>query len=1046
MQTRLSRQPLAALLATLILLLSRPASAAGSYSFVTQWGSAGSAPGQFTYPYGLAADKSGNLFVADAGNNRIQEFSSTGALRAYWGSGGVGAGQFNWPQGIAVDAQGNVYVTDVLNHRIEKFSASGTYLTQWGQHGRADGYFDSPTGVAVDPSGYVYTAESCQDSCNLRIQRFTSTGAFVSKWPGQSAPWDLATDRAGNVFVVDDNSVVKYSIYGTKLGQWGSFGTGPGRFDLPAGLCVDDSGYVYVADTGNHRIQKFTGSGTFVTQWGSYGTGPGQFRFPADVAVDNSGDVYVSDQVNQRIQKFRIRRVLLVHGICGQASDWDPFAQVLSDSGFVVDRLQYGSSGYSLRPAAYVRALAAKLDSMGPGPIAVVAHSMGGLITREYIRRQNASGRVSKVTQLVTLGTPHHGSDFLAWALEKGRGLDLECAKRLPGQTPCHAFDMITPMLGCLGDAYSRPALLDMVPGAWFLNRLNYGADSAHYDSPASRGWSVHQPETGLSPGVYYATVAGTGSFCFSNPKDRVWGKGAAYRENDCTVAVASAMLTSSSAFRSRDVDLPLSNSLAHSSNALTFCYSPYYASQALARKVVRVLLSSPSSPPVGLPSEATDLAPLGVAAESEDSLQTIPAVADSVPAGQLATQAVTIPATTLLSVTLVSTDAHLTLQDPNGTILAASDTSTVSGLSYFSAPGGGMENFELAGPLAGTWTIRVDATASAALQQYGCVVGYATNVATRLAPRKSVIFTGDSIRVLGSVIAGGSLRADLSWTCRVVGPDGLATVLPLHDDGAHGDSLANDGIYGGVLAPIAGIGSYRIVGSAAVPGRGEFVAGSDCELAEHSDLAIQSSDIMLSRNTPLAGDSLTVFATVHNYGPVAALGVEVEISDLATGALLGSTTVDIPTASAATVQASWVVAAPDSHTIQVQVSPFVLDEADYANNSASRLMVVGEPLGVGPPRPVGRGVRFYPPRPNPTAGSVVLTFVMPRSGSAALGVFDVLGRRVHNWSWPMLEPGTHSITWNGRGPSGTLLTPGVYLCRLEVDGQNLQHKVVLRR
>src|SRR3989442_10471867 len=73
-----------------------------------------------------------------------------------WGSQGSGNGQFNYPFGVATDAAGNVYVADANNNRIQKFTAAGTYLTEWGSFGTGDGQFDSPQGVATDASGNVY--------------------------------------------------------------------------------------------------------------------------------------------------------------------------------------------------------------------------------------------------------------------------------------------------------------------------------------------------------------------------------------------------------------------------------------------------------------------------------------------------------------------------------------------------------------------------------------------------------------------------------------------------------------------------------------------------------------------------------------------------------------------------------------------------------------------------------------------------------------------------------------------------------------------------
>ncbi|TMB49822.1 MAG: hypothetical protein E6J56_22675 [Deltaproteobacteria bacterium] len=151
----------------------------------------GSGDGQFFGgPLGVAVDGSGNVFVTDRYNARIQEFTNTGTFLLTFGWGvqdgmaapetctsacqagiaGIGDGQFNSPWGVAVDASGNVFVGDQQNARIQEFTNTGTFLTKWGSFGSGDGQFgsNSPTAVAVDASGDVFVA----DNGNNRVQKF----------------------------------------------------------------------------------------------------------------------------------------------------------------------------------------------------------------------------------------------------------------------------------------------------------------------------------------------------------------------------------------------------------------------------------------------------------------------------------------------------------------------------------------------------------------------------------------------------------------------------------------------------------------------------------------------------------------------------------------------------------------------------------------------------------------------------------------------------------------------------------------------------------
>ena len=120
-----------------------------------EWGSLGSANGQFELHYGIAVDSEGNVYVSDSGNYRIQKFTSRGIFLTQWGSLGNANGQFQWPVGIAVESDDDLVVTDSGNYRIQKFTSDGNFIRKWGVQSIGDNHntdnsFGGATGIAVD--------------------------------------------------------------------------------------------------------------------------------------------------------------------------------------------------------------------------------------------------------------------------------------------------------------------------------------------------------------------------------------------------------------------------------------------------------------------------------------------------------------------------------------------------------------------------------------------------------------------------------------------------------------------------------------------------------------------------------------------------------------------------------------------------------------------------------------------------------------------------------------------------------------------------------
>jgi len=314
------------------------------------WLDATGTAAQFSGPIGVAVDTAGNLYVADGGRIRKIVISS-GVVTTLAGDGTYSfldatgaAAKFNSPVGVAVDTAGNLYVADAFNNRIRKIVIATGAVTTIAGTGTA-GYsgdaglatsaqFSEPSGVAVDTAGNLYVADY-NNNCIRKIVLATGvvttlagdgtfgflngTGA-AAKFAG---PKGVAVDTAGNNLYVADTSnqrirkIVISSGDVTTLAGSGplGFADGPGataQFKNPFAVAVDTAGNLYVADQKNHRIRKIVISSGVVTTLAGDGTAAfldatgtaAKFNFPIGVAVDTAGKLYVADLNNNRIRQM----------------------------------------------------------------------------------------------------------------------------------------------------------------------------------------------------------------------------------------------------------------------------------------------------------------------------------------------------------------------------------------------------------------------------------------------------------------------------------------------------------------------------------------------------------------------------------------------------------------------------------------------------------------------------------------------------------------------------------------------------------------------
>ncbi|MCB4792555.1 MAG: carboxypeptidase regulatory-like domain-containing protein [Elusimicrobia bacterium] len=408
---------------------------------------------QLNSPRGVAVDDSGNVYIADYDNQRIRKVTVSGIISTIAGNGTAGfsgdgesaiLAKFNGPRGVAVDVSGNVYVADYGNNRIRKINSSGiiTTITGIGTTGYAgDGgsaasaQLNGPRGVAVDAAGNVYIADN--DNHGIRkvsilgiITTIAGTGVSGYAGDGESAnlaqidsPYGVAVDVLGNVYIADliNNVIRKVSTLGiittiAGTGTWGYSGDGgpatAAQLDSPFGVAVDASGNIYIADNGNHRIRKVNASGIITTISGTGTAGfsgdggsatSAQLASPRGVAVDISGNVYIADSGNQRIRK-------------------------INASGIITTIAGTGTADYSRDG---VIAILAQLNS----PSGAAVDASGNVYIADYgnhrIRKVNTSGIISTIAGTGTAGYAGDGGSAVFAKLNGPSGVTVDSSGNL---------------------------------------------------------------------------------------------------------------------------------------------------------------------------------------------------------------------------------------------------------------------------------------------------------------------------------------------------------------------------------------------------------------------------------------------------------------------------------------------------------------------------------------------------------------------------------------------------------------------------------------
>jgi len=261
--------------------------------YASSIGSSGSGNGQFTEPVDVATDSSGNFWVLDAAQNRLQEFDATGKWLRTTGGAGAGAGKLSLPKSLATDSKGNVWVADTGNNRIVEFNEKGEFVLTFG------------TGVnktKVEAGGTEAEKNLCTAASGNVCQAATA-GSLAGQLKG---PQGVALTAGGNIWVADtgNSRIEKFGPTGNMLNNISGEGTEPGKLKSPSAITVAPDGSIWVADTGNSRIEQWNSSLSLLRAVGKEGSGGGEFKSPAAIEADPSGNIWVGDLKNNRVEEF----------------------------------------------------------------------------------------------------------------------------------------------------------------------------------------------------------------------------------------------------------------------------------------------------------------------------------------------------------------------------------------------------------------------------------------------------------------------------------------------------------------------------------------------------------------------------------------------------------------------------------------------------------------------------------------------------------------------------------------------------------------------
>jgi len=260
-------------------------------------------------PQGLALDDQGNIYIADTGNNRVVKCDADGTFLKEAGGFGWGEGQFNQPTDLTLDYGLNLYVADGQNKRVSRYDKNLNFISLIQPEPTSDfrglGMLD---GIAVNSAGEIFLSDTENDwlvKLNSFLQYELIFGGFTSGLGALSNPGGIALDQSGKIYVADSGKrrVAVFDPFGNFLKEFGS-----DVLQQPQSLTINSTGEILVADSKKNQIFIFNSEGNLILEFGREGKELGQLSKPVDIKVFQDQQVLVLEQDNNRIQVFQISR------------------------------------------------------------------------------------------------------------------------------------------------------------------------------------------------------------------------------------------------------------------------------------------------------------------------------------------------------------------------------------------------------------------------------------------------------------------------------------------------------------------------------------------------------------------------------------------------------------------------------------------------------------------------------------------------------------------------------------------------------------------